>query len=77
LAIYFNSQDKKETEAALVSVSLNLFKAVYIRALKKFCISAVVAETDKVAGLVEGIPGDVEPAGARQQLVGIGAGLEE
>ena len=40
-------------------------------------ILAVVAEADEVAGLGEGIPGDVEPAGARQQLVGIGAGLEE
>ena len=30
-----------------------------------------------MAGRGEGIPGDVEPGGARQQLVGIGAGLEE
>lgn len=30
-----------------------------------------------MAGLGEGVPRDVEPAGARQQLVGIGAGLEE
>ena len=44
---------------------------------KKICISAVVAETDEVAGLGEGAPGDVEPGGARQQLIGIGAGLEE
>ena len=42
-----------------------------------FCISAVISEADEVAGLGEGIPGDVEPGGARQQLVGIGAGLEE
>ena len=30
-----------------------------------------------MAGLGEGVPGDVEPGGARQQLVGVGAGLEE
>ena len=30
-----------------------------------------------MVGRGEGIPGDVEPGGARQQLVGIGAGLEE
>jgi len=40
-------------------------------------ISSVVAEADEVAGRGEGIPGYVEPARARQQLIGIGAGLEE
>ena len=30
-----------------------------------------------MAGLDEGIPGDVEPGGARQQLVGVRRGLEE
>ena len=30
-----------------------------------------------MAGLGEGVPGDVEPAGARQQLVGVRRGLEE
>ena len=30
-----------------------------------------------MAGLGEGIPGDVEPGGARQQLVGVRRGLEE
>jgi len=39
--------------------------------------SFVVAEADEVAGGGEGRPGDVEPAGAGQQLVGIGAGAEE
>jgi hypothetical protein len=40
-------------------------------------ISSVVAEADEVAGLGEGAPGDVEPGGARQQLVGVRRGLEE
>ena len=43
----------------------------------KICRSAVVAEADEVAGLGEGVPGDVEPGGARQQLVGVRRGLEE
>ena len=30
-----------------------------------------------MSGLGEGIPGDVEPGGARQQLVGVRRGLEE
>ena len=30
-----------------------------------------------MAGLGEGAPGDVEPGGARQQLVGVWRGLEE
>ena len=30
-----------------------------------------------MSGLREGVPGDVEPAGARQQLIGEGRGLEE
>ena len=42
-----------------------------------FCISAVISEADEVAGLGEGAPGDVEPGGARQQLIGEGRGLEE
>ena len=37
----------------------------------------VVSEADEVSGLGEGIPGDVEPGGARQQLIGEGRGLEE
>jgi len=37
----------------------------------------VVPEADEVAGVGEGRPGDVEPAGAGQQLVGIVAGVEE
>ena len=37
----------------------------------------VVPEADEVAGGGEGRPGDVEPAGAGQQLVGIGAVAEE
>ena len=41
------------------------------------CILAVIAEADEVAGLGERIPGDVEPGGAGQQLVGVGAGLKE
>ena len=40
-------------------------------------ISSVVAKADEVSGLGEGVPGDVEPAGARQQLVGVRRGLEE
>ena len=43
----------------------------------KICTSAVVAEADEVSGLGEGVPGDVEPGGARQELVGVGAGLKE
>ena len=43
----------------------------------KICRSAVVAEADEVSGLGEGVPGDVEPGGARQELVGVGAGLKE
>jgi len=42
-----------------------------------FLLSFVIAEADEVAGLGEGDPGDVEPGGARQELVGVGAGLEE
>ena len=30
-----------------------------------------------MAGLGEGVPGDVEPGGARQQLVGMRRGFEE
>ena len=41
------------------------------------CILAVIAEADEVAGLGEGVPGDVEPGGARQELVGVRRGLEE
>ena len=37
----------------------------------------VVSYPDKVAGGGEGRPGDVEPAGAGQQLVSIRAGAEE
>ena len=37
----------------------------------------VVSYPDKVAGGGEGRPGDVKPAGAGQQLVGIVAGAEE
>ena len=40
-------------------------------------ISAVVSEADEVARRGEGAPGDVEPGGARQELVGVGAGLKE
>ena len=39
--------------------------------------SFVVPNSDVVAGGGEGRPGDVEPAGAGQQLVGIVAGAEE
>ena len=42
-----------------------------------FSRSAVVSYPDDVSGLGEGVPGDVEPAGARQQLVGVRRGLEE
>ena len=38
---------------------------------------AVVSEADEVSGPSEGVPGDVEPGGARQQLIGEGRGLEE
>ena len=37
----------------------------------------IVPEADEVAGGGEGRPGDVEPAGGGQQLVGIIAGAEE
>ena len=37
----------------------------------------IVPEADEVAGGGEGRPGDVEPAGASQQLVGVRAGAEE
>jgi len=39
--------------------------------------SLVVPDADVMPRDAEGVPGDVEPAIARQQLVGIGAGLEE
>ena len=39
--------------------------------------SLVVPNPDEVPGIGEGRPGDVEPAGAGQQLVGIVAGVEE
>ena len=35
----------------------------------------VVCDTDIVAGNAEGTLGDVEPAGACQELVGLGVGL--
>jgi hypothetical protein len=37
----------------------------------------IVADSDIIAGLAEGVPRDVEPAIASQELVGIGAGAEE
>ena len=37
----------------------------------------IVPEADEVAGGGEGRPGDVEPAGASQQLVGVRAGAED
>jgi len=39
--------------------------------------SAIVADADVAAGLGEGCPGDVEPAGACQELVGAGVGLQQ
>ena len=39
--------------------------------------SFVVPNSDVVARRAKGCPGDVEPAGAGQQLVGIRAGAEE
>ena len=45
---------------------------------RHFChILLVVAEADVVAGSSEGIPGDVEPGGASEELVGQGVVLEE
>ena len=41
---------------------------------KNFCISAVIAKADEVAGLGEGIPGEVEPGGAGEKLVGESVG---
>ena len=35
----------------------------------------VVSDADIVAGNAEGTPGDVEPAGTGQELVGLGVGL--
>ena len=40
-------------------------------------ILLVVAEADVVAGLGEGAPGEMEPSGAGEELVGEGVGLEE
>ena len=37
----------------------------------------VVIDADEVAGWSEGRPGDVEPAGAGEELVGQGVGLQE
>ena len=37
----------------------------------------VVAEADEVAGLAGGVPGDVEPAGAGEELVGVFTTAEE
>ena len=37
----------------------------------------VVAEADEVAGWGEGVPGDVEPAGTGEELVGVGIGAEK
>ena len=39
--------------------------------------SAVIVDTDEVAGLAEGAPRDVEPTVTSQQLVGIGTVAEE
>ena len=41
------------------------------------CILLVVPNPDEVAGCAEGVPGDVEPAGAGEELVGVLAGLQE
>ena len=38
---------------------------------------AIVPDADIVAGLGEGDPGDVEPAVAGEELVGVGAFLEK
>ena len=37
----------------------------------------IVADSDIIAGLAEGIPRDVEPAGGGEELVGMFTGLEE
>ena len=37
----------------------------------------VITDADVVAGRAEGVPGDVEPGGGGQQLVGVVAGAEE
>ena len=37
----------------------------------------VVAEADEVAGLAGGVPGDVEPAGAGEELVAVFTTAEE
>ena len=40
-------------------------------------LSFVVTDADEVAGRCEGGPGDVEPAGAGEELVGVSTTAEE
>ena len=40
-------------------------------------VSDIISYSNEVSGLGEGSPGDMEPTGASQQLVGIGTGLQE
>ena len=40
-------------------------------------VAVIIANADVVAGSGEGIPGDVEPGGAGEELVGEGVGFEE
>ena len=42
-----------------------------------FCTLLLVAEVDVVAGRAEGVPRDVEPAGAGEELVSKGVRLQE
>ena len=42
-----------------------------------FIILLVVTEADEMAGRTEGRPGDVEPVGGCQELVGQGVGLQK
>ena len=42
-----------------------------------FFVLAVIPDADEVAGWGEGIPGDVEPAVAGEELVGESVGLQE
>ena len=44
--------------------------------LIKICILFVISEADVVAGDAEGCPGDVEPAVAGEELVGVLADLQ-
>ena len=52
---------------------LNIFADYFVSLRSEFCvkISFVIPDADEVAGLGEGAPGDVEPGGGSQELVGV------